>query len=847
MAQEREAARGAALARLAGPAVAATRDLRTVWRAVKHMGGHVDEADPLTNTLVAVVPRAALRVLAARADVRAIEGATLERPLVAPGLGLSTVVIGAPAFWSAGHRGGGGPADRSPVDLAIINDKIQQDHPAFGGITFQTPVGRGAASTDDHGPAVASTAVSRGAVGCAMCVADDADRKGVAPGVDSVLDAEPLRGSAYVWSLGVTQPLDTSGKGLRGADDPAEVLNDSHGSEAVVDDDIGLQNLDAYSSTFGVTIALPAGNAGPGRTVHSGCIAPNSLCMGAFSYWGTEDPSDDVVPDFSSRGPSPAGRKKPDLVGVGVTQYADRRWAEPGRGLWAWTMEGTSFASPQGAGAAALLAGSGLSDPNMQKAVLIDSARPGRSAPSQPMGTQVAWQPDWGWGALNLEAALQERTNGLGGSVPGGSARFFRASGLGAADRATLVWQRRATGCYEPGCYPTAMTLTNLDLQQLDPSTGAVLAQSNSSIDNVEQVRSPGAAATTIYKVKANSTVDGLAGEPFAVTARRPLTALATPQPDVTVEVADHAQRFGATTTVTATVRNPSPDLTSEDATATLELPAGVVLVAGAPTRTLGTLAPSSPTQTLTWTVRGAADGRHPIAVRAQGSRYGETFPATASDVYLVDGTPPAPTIAAPGGSTTQRSLRIAWGAADAASPLSHFDVEVAIDNGGWSTWLEHTARTEATYAASAGHRYRFRSRAADALGNLSDWVASGDVTVIDPPAGAAPPVVTVQPPAKGSARLVLAAVKRTSAGLSIAGRADASATGRIVVTYATKVGRKTYRSRTVTTHIGRGRFTARIRLPATVRRSRRGTLRIAYSGDSAFAAQTLRRTVTTR
>ena len=36
------------------------------------------------------------------------------------------------------------------------------------------------------------------------------------------------------------------------------------------------------------------------------------------------------------------------------------------------------------------------------------------------------------------------------------------------------------------------MTLTNLDLQQLDPATGAVQAQSNSTIDNVEQVRSPG-------------------------------------------------------------------------------------------------------------------------------------------------------------------------------------------------------------------------------------------------------------------------------------------------------------------------------------------------------------------
>src|SRR5215208_8308455 len=105
--------------------------------------------------------------------------------------------------------------------------------------------------------------------------------------------------------------------------------------------------------------------------------------------------------------------------------YADRRWDEPGHGLWSGATQGTSFASPLGAGAAALLAGSGLTDPNMQKAVLINSARQGRATAGDAMGTQSGWQPDWGWGALNLNAALQERTNGVGSSVPGGSARFF--------------------------------------------------------------------------------------------------------------------------------------------------------------------------------------------------------------------------------------------------------------------------------------------------------------------------------------------------------------------------------------------------------------------------------------
>ncbi len=233
---------------------------------------------------------------------------------------------------------------------------------------------------------------------------------------------------------------------------------------------------------------------------------------------------------------------------------------------------------------------------------------------------------------MNLDQALAERTNGVATTVAGGGVRFFRATGVGATDRATLVWQRRAVGCYQPGCFPRAMTLTNLDLQQLDPATGAAVAQSNSTIDNVEQVRSPGAAATALYKVKAATAVDGLAAEPFAVTGRRPLTALANPQPAVTLDVAAGTQRAGEPATVTATVRNPSADLTAEGTTLDLELPAGVELVDGAPTRSLGTLGTSSAPQTFTWTVKGTTDGLKNVIATAQASRYGETFTGTAAD-----------------------------------------------------------------------------------------------------------------------------------------------------------------------------------------------------------------------
>jgi serine protease AprX len=848
VARRQEAAREAAIEQLARPARAATAEQRPLWRAVSAVGGRVLAGDPLTNTIVALVPRGLLRALAARSDVRAIEPAPLLRHRAATGLGLSTAAVGAPSWSSAGFTGGTGPSDASPVDLAIAGDEIQQDHPAFAGITFQNPPGSDPSGID-HGTAVASIAVSRGASGCPKCVPDDAERKGVAPGVDTVLDASLIYGNPYVWALGITQTLNTDGDQLVGVSDPAEVINNSHGTSAAADDDMGLQIDDIIVSSLGTTIAYPAGNSGPARSVETPCIAYNSLCMGAYRHLGTEDPADDVVADFSSRGPSPGGRKKPDMVAIGITSYAERRWADSTKGLWSASMDGTSWAAPQAAGAAALLAGSGISDPAMQKAILVNSSRLGRATPTDPMGTQTGWQPDWGWGALNLAGALTERANGAASSVPGGSARFYRASSVGAADRATLVWHRRATAaCLTGQCMALTMTLTNLDLQQLDPATGAVVAQSNSPIDNVEQIRSPGVAATAIYKVKATSTVDGLAAEPFAISAARQLTPLVTPEPVVTVDVAAGVQRAGDEATVTATVRNASPDLTGEDAGVALQLPEGVELVAGAQARSLGTLGTSSPAQTFTWTVRGTTDGIKGITARAQASRYGETFASTATDSFTVDAAGPSPTIAAPQGTTVERALAVAWGATDAHSGIDGYDVQTSTDGQPWSTWLAGTSLTQATYSGLAGHRYRFRVRATDSLGNVSAWLESGETAIADqqpehrPPGGG----TTGSTPAKSDPSVGLSRVRRTRAGITVNGSIAAAASGGVTVTYATKIGRKTYRSR-LFVRVRSGRFKATLDLPARARNARRGTVEIKYRGDAAFAPQTIKRTVTTR
>src|SRR5207302_778552 len=100
---------------------------------------------------------------------------------------------------------------------------------------------------------------------------------------------------------------------------------------------------------------------------------------------------------------------------------------------------GTSFAAPAVAGAAALLEGSGISNPLAVRAILIDSAQPGRAISGSAMGTQATWQPDWGWGELSLSDAYGQRGNFDASQVAGGDVRFYRANVTSAGDRATLT------------------------------------------------------------------------------------------------------------------------------------------------------------------------------------------------------------------------------------------------------------------------------------------------------------------------------------------------------------------------------------------------------------------------
>lgn len=69
----------------------------------------------------------------------------------------------------------------------------------------------------------------------------------------------------------------------------------------------------------GITVIAAAGNEGPDpMTIGSPGNLPYLITVGAYTdSWTIEDRDDDYIPDFSSRGPTPSGHIKPDIVAPG--------------------------------------------------------------------------------------------------------------------------------------------------------------------------------------------------------------------------------------------------------------------------------------------------------------------------------------------------------------------------------------------------------------------------------------------------------------------------------------------------------------------------------------------------
>jgi serine protease AprX len=297
-------------------------------------------------------------------------------------------------------------------------------------------------------------------------------------------------------------------------------INFSFGAQTSVDDDILTRAFDAFVYTYQIPLAIAAGNGGgTQRTLFTPAPAYNGIAVAASNDRGTVSRDDDVIASFSSKGPTAAGRKKPD-----VTVPGENITTTTGAGSSFSTASGTSLAAPHLAGALALLHDVGIHDPLMLKAVLINSA--------EDRG-DVGWDRNWGWGYVDLRSAMRHVINrqySTGSVKPAGmsgSVAYFRTR-LPAGGKVTLVWHRHAGFSVSQG-YTYLRSLANLKLTLIDESTGNVIGTSASTIDNVQQVVVPIAYPRVLVRVEATSAFDQYLDEPFAVASSGPLVPVSSP------------------------------------------------------------------------------------------------------------------------------------------------------------------------------------------------------------------------------------------------------------------------------------------------------------------------------
>ncbi len=225
-------------------------------------------------------------------------------------LDVSVPLIGAPQVWSELNNRGEG------VTIAIVDTGIDSSHPDFEGRIGFTSDFSGKGSVEDghgHGTHVASIAAGSGA-------ASNGKYVGVAPGA-TIMVAKVLADNGSGRMSDVMAGVEWA------AQNGADVLNLSLGSDGSSDGQDALSTICNTVVDMGKVVVVAAGNAGPGsRTIGSPGAAEKVITVGAST-------DDDRIASFSSRGPTADDRVKPDVVA-------------PGSGIVAARASGTSMGTP---------------------------------------------------------------------------------------------------------------------------------------------------------------------------------------------------------------------------------------------------------------------------------------------------------------------------------------------------------------------------------------------------------------------------------------------------------------------------------------------------------------------
>lgn len=486
------------------------RDHQLMEQAIRGIGGQMSGGIWVVNAVLARIPAGKVSSLAANDMVCNLflngkNGAELDT---------SVASVGAPAFWGAGFAGGA--FDAGVLDVSAV----QQALPGFAGKRFESNIG----TTDSNGHPTNCAGI--------MCSVD-ATYRGVAHGLDSIASSMVNGTSVMMTNMNwmVTQ-----------TNEKPENINYSitDGTVNTVDYENVDKFFDGVLDTFALMVSKSAGNNGFGSgspTITRPAPAYNLLACASLNDMANTNRADDRISSYSSRGPTPAGRKKPDIAAPGenITTLARTGGYTTG--------SGTSFAAPHVGGAVILLLHRGVVDTMTAKAILINTTDAmndmDTSATTDDVFVQGSfWNRRYGWGYMNLNKALANATDSFTTTLPappngGKSFKLYKGPMLN-KDKATLVWNRHVG--YNGAAFPTIIrNLSDLNLFCYNQADNSVMGSSTSTIDNVEQLHI-NANANVVLKVVTNGLFDpAVPTEKFALATEEGFSVCSGPSFQVTI------------------------------------------------------------------------------------------------------------------------------------------------------------------------------------------------------------------------------------------------------------------------------------------------------------------------
>ena len=367
-------------------------------KAIRSQGGRKGNALAIVGGASGEVTARAIAQLSRRGNVSYISydaTMTVQGPLGAPLESLYTQLVRAPDVWNLGYTGQGVTVAVLDSGIAPVADLTQPTSRIITAVDFVTTT-VGVGDSGGHGTHVAGIIAGNGT--------DSAGGyQGIAPEANLI--------DVRVLNEGGTASMSTVIRGIQWVVNHKSaynirVLNISLGTTAYVNYRLSPLASAVEMAWFGgIVVVTSAGNSGPlPTTVSSPADDPFVISVGILDDNQTLDPLDDLVPDFSARGPTRYGHVKPDLVAPGRKvislrspgSYLDELLPERRIGDSYFRLSGTSMSAPVVSGIVALMLehNPGLK-PNQVKNILRQTTR------ALPWDTNIA-----GTGVVDAYAAV---------------------------------------------------------------------------------------------------------------------------------------------------------------------------------------------------------------------------------------------------------------------------------------------------------------------------------------------------------------------------------------------------------------------------------------------------------